>query len=218
MINGSLANQISLKNKNDEYHNKSIKVHDKWITGSMGSSLDCCTVKKQLQFHQQITHKTSFSSYGKSPIMAEKKENELELLRNQIKSLQATITSLQQQKSSDTKNQRHSVEFWEDIQVKLKNNTEAVKLLIKDGTITMNAIDIDGNLLLHLAAFWGNYEITQLCINLGADLKYKNNKDETAMDRATDGKCRHTEQLLLFSEMDAEIGQRIRGISQNINK
>ena len=105
--------------------------------------------------------------------------------------------------------------FWTNISSKLKNDTEAIKSMLKDGTIKRSHI----NELFTRAAGAGNYEITQLCINLGANLRYTNNNQRTALGEARDNKQHHIEQLLNFKLLKANnIGQKINNISNNIDK
>eukprot|EP01084_Bolivina_argentea_P317816 551061_1 len=148
---------------------------------------------------------------------------EVQFLKNKLQQLQAAHSELQQNydllkdenKSSNMNN--HSPEFWNEVESKLKNDTDGVKSLIRDKIITMKDQNAKGSTLLVNAAFFGNYEITQLCINLGADLAHDGG-GVTALGLAQRWNSYHVEQLLLFSEMEANIGERIKNLASEINQ
>eukprot|EP01084_Bolivina_argentea_P279516 477870_1 len=140
-------------------------------------------------------------------------------LTHENEALQSEIKSLKQKTASSSMKNRYSAEFWQDIESKLKNDTDSIKSLIKNGTITMNDVSDNGSSLLHLAASHGNYDIVQLCINLGADLKYTTDGwMDTPLFRAHHAKAHHVEQLLTMNEMNASVGDRINKLSKDINK
>eukprot|EP01084_Bolivina_argentea_P297063 511711_1 len=151
-------------------------------------------------------------------------ETEIKQLRSQLQSLQNDYATLEQENKSlkqgiKPSTQRLSAEFWSDVKTKLRNDTDGVKSLIKNKAITIYDVDHDGHSLLTNAAYFGNYEITQLCINLGADLQHQTKKGRTALDQSRRGVVsHHVEQLLLLREMEAHIGERIKNISCSINK
>eukprot|EP01084_Bolivina_argentea_P241220 405007_1 len=114
--------------------------------------------------------------------------------------------------------QRYSEEFWEDVTEKLKNDTDYIKSLIRDGTIRMNDVSGRRHSLLQYAAYWGNYEITQLCINLGSNLHHIDAFNMTPLKWARAGAAHHIEQLILLSQMEANVGDRVKNLSSSINR
>ena len=96
----------------------------------------------------------------------------LETLRSQLKQLQQEkeswkkykderdalkieLESIKNSNASKEKKSRHSADFWVDVGDKLKNDTDAIKELIKNKTITNEDVDPDGYSLLSLAAYYG---------------------------------------------------------------
>eukprot|EP01084_Bolivina_argentea_P303052 523169_1 len=146
------------------------------------------------------------------------KYSEFEALEKAYAKLQQEHDLLKQKTAGGVQRNRHSKQFWEDIENKLKNDTDSVKKLIKDKVILMNDVNDNGWTLLQFAAYIGNYQITQLCINLGANLHHKNDDGNTALEESQEAVMSHTEQLLLFSEMEASIGERIKTVSFSMNK
>ena len=63
---------------------------------------------------------------------------------------------------SKEKKSRYTADFWVDVEDKLKHDTEAIKELIKNKTITNDDVDPDGNSLLNLAAYYGITENANL--------------------------------------------------------
>lgn len=113
----------------------------------------------------------------------------------------------------------HSQSFWDDVIAKLKTDSDAIKTLLKDKKISVHAEDAMGKTLLMNAAFYDNYEIAQLCINLGSDLSHKSKHGRaTALETAIKNNQHHMHQLLLLSEMKANIGERIKILSTSITK
>eukprot|EP01083_Nonionella_stella_P145583 456494_1 len=151
----------------------------------------------------------------------QKENKSLQEIKDQFEILQRDYAALKQQKSSSrstsTKN-RYSAEFWKDVEAKLKNDTDGIKALIVNGTITKHDVDRYGETLLHKAAFFGNLEIAQLCINMDYDVRFKNKDGRTPFEQAQRNSAHHVEQALLFAEMETNIGERIKEVSQNINK
>eukprot|EP01083_Nonionella_stella_P318773 1166874_1 len=102
--------------------------------------------------------------------------SELEDLKRNYKLLKRDHEALKQQGFEMTK-QKHSDKFWNEIMGKCeKNDTQYIKSLIDNKTLSVN--DVDHHLnpgwsLLHHAALKGEYEIVQLCISLGADVVLK---------------------------------------------
>merc|ERR1712228_689894 len=111
-------------------------------------------------------------------------------------------------------------EFWNDVKNKLKNDTDAIKELIKNGIITKDDTDSRGYNLLHLTAEKGNYEIVKLCINSGYDL---NATDEDHMEwtplKLAEFYNKHDiAQLLRLSAIKGNIGERIKEKAKILNR
>ena len=66
---------------------------------------------------------------------------------------------------SKEKKSRYSADFWVDVGDKLKHDTEAMKELIKNKTITNDDVDPDGYSLLNLAAYYGMNENIKLSVS-----------------------------------------------------
>eukprot|EP01083_Nonionella_stella_P177515 624244_1 len=164
----------------------------------------------------------------------EQLKKELEALRNENKSLQQKASThqqkyeqlkleneaLKQQSSHDQPSAQntHSTEFWDQIEKKCRSDDEYIKSLINNKQLTMKECDKFGRTLLLIAAKKGSYELVRLCLNLGADIHKTDKKCKTALDHARAGAWTHVEQLLLFSKMNANIGNRIRNTADTINK
>ena len=144
-------------------------------------------------------------------------EAEIQRLKRELETVKSENKQLKSKLSSEN-SISHSKAFWNDIRSKIRNNTDYIKTLIKQGTIDMNDIDSSGKTLLHLAAWKGNYEIAKLCINLGADINKKSNQNETAFGEAMHNNNDHIEQLLLFAQTKSNVGDRIKNISQSMLK
>eukprot|EP01084_Bolivina_argentea_P177928 307659_1 len=140
----------------------------------------------------------------------QKENKSLQEIKDQFEILQRDYAALKQQKSSSkstsTKN-RYSAEFWKDVEAKLKNDTDGIKALIVNGTITKHDVDRYGETLLHKAAFCGNLEIAQLCINMDYYVRFKNKDGRTPFEQAQRNSAHHVEQALLFAEMETNIGE-----------
>ena len=65
------------------------------------------------------------------------------------------MESIKNSNASKEKKSRYSADFWVDVGDKLKNDTDAIKELIKNKTITNEDVDPDGYSLLNLAAYYG---------------------------------------------------------------
>ena len=111
---------------------------------------------------------------------------------------------------------RHSDEFWERVEKACKNDADYIRALIKNKTINMYDTDKNGRTLLIICASCGAYELTQLCLNLDADINHQANDGESAIQKSE--LFADVKQLLLFSELNANIGNRIKQTAQIINK
>eukprot|EP01084_Bolivina_argentea_P300482 518135_1 len=157
------------------------------------------------QEHEEL--KKRFESLQKENKLLNQKNEEITRQRDEL---------LSQSKTAEKIN-RHSDEFWEEVMEKF-NETNYIKSLMLNNTITKNDTDSYGHALLHYAAGGSAYEIAQLCINLGYDLQHKNNDGKTALDIAIEEGAADTEQLLRFAETGANAGDRIKDIAFILNK
>eukprot|EP01083_Nonionella_stella_P308643 1089831_1 len=158
------------------------------------------------------------------------KENEslkerLIALEKENNSLKEQLKAFQDSSVTETVHQRapkvHSFSFFADtIAQHLRDGgiegNDYVKKLINDGTVTMHDVNEEGTTLLILAANAGNYEMTQLCLNLGSDLNHRNDLGESAMLVAQ--RHPHIELLLMLHSLDANVGDRINDKSADLNK
>ena len=156
-------------------------------------------------------------------------EAEVERLKSELKQIKSEKSSLQTEldalksKLSSTDNATKTIRpkgFWDDIHSKLIEDPDSVKTLIKEGKVNVHEsgdVYAESN-LLQLSAWSGAYEIAELCINLGADLQFKNKNGRTARMEAKTNNNDHIEQLLLLKETKSNIGDRIKYISQSILK
>ena len=100
----------------------------------------------------------------------------------------------------------------------LHSKPDYVKYLVSCGKISMNDTDKDNKTLLIIAAEEGRYDIVQLCVNLGANIDFKDDFGRTAIDRARDGAWYHCEELLLFSQLSANVSDRVQNTAFSMNK
>eukprot|EP01083_Nonionella_stella_P100851 284993_1 len=156
----------------------------------------------------------------KERVAALEKENNS--LKEQLKALQSSIANDDDASATETVHERapkvHSFQFYADeIADHLRyGRDDLVKSLINDGTITMNDVNAEGTTLLIIAAGTGNYEMTQLCLNLGSDINHRNDLGESAMDAAR--RHPHIELLLMLHSLDANVGDRIKDKSAELNQ
>eukprot|EP01083_Nonionella_stella_P273377 927314_1 len=140
-------------------------------------------------------------------------------LNRDHETLKRDYESLKQQGFEQKTKQKHSAKFWEEILEKCKKNeTQYIKSLIDNKTLSLNDVnDSNGRTLLHYAALEGAYEIVQLCISLGADVTLKTKDGKTALDFA-DEEDHAIKQLLHFAQMKANTGERIREKADDLTK
>eukprot|EP01083_Nonionella_stella_P239358 837815_1 len=138
-------------------------------------------------------------------------QSELDDLKKDHEALKRDYEALKQQGFEQKTKQKHSAKFWQEIHGKCKkNDTQYIKSLIDNKTLSVNDVNDNGMSLLHWAASRGAYEIVQLCISLGADITLQNNIGHTALDYADDEGHHAIKQLLHFAAMKANTGERIR--------
>eukprot|EP01083_Nonionella_stella_P124980 377776_1 len=136
-------------------------------------------------------------------------QQQMNLLRNKLNLPSISMVKLAECKSID----------WNDIQRKLEiGDVDGIKDLIQNKKVTMFDVDPIGRTLLLLASKYGQYEIVQLCLNLGADIDHKDNKQQTALIRSRNSGMFHIEQLLLFHHLGANIGNKINQTTDVIHK
>eukprot|EP01083_Nonionella_stella_P102934 293455_1 len=150
-------------------------------------------------------------------------------LKRDIASLQGDIVSLQgeneglKQKEQEQKGEtKHSREFWIEIGNKCKqNDIQYIKSLIDSKTLAVSDVNDHFNYgwsLLHYAAFYGAYEVVQLCISFGADITLQSKDGDTALEWADSQKHHAIKQLFHFAAMEANTGERIRDKADALTK
>eukprot|EP01083_Nonionella_stella_P107743 312437_1 len=147
-------------------------------------------------------------------------QSELDDIKRDHEALKRDYEALKQQGFEQKTKQKHSAKFWQEIHGKCKkNDTQYIKSLIDNKTLSVNDVDNQhGWTLLHYAANYGAYEIVQLCISLGADVTLKTNAENTALDLADEDNHHAIKQLLHFAQMKANTGERIREKADALTK
>eukprot|EP01083_Nonionella_stella_P200994 735559_1 len=148
-------------------------------------------------------------------------QSELNAIKRENQSLKRQNEALKQKELQQKTETKHSESFWKEIRKKCKrNDTQYIKSLVDNKTLTVNDVDDYGRSLLHYAALEGAYEIAQLCISLGADvtLKTKGYSGDTALYYAHAESHHAIKQLLHFAIMKANTGERIREKADDLTK
>ena len=101
---------------------------------------------------------------------------------------------------------------------KLKSDPDSIKLMIKNKVMTLQDNDHLGRTVVMLAAWYGCYELVQFCINAGADLQRKSYSGLHTLDYARKGGYCNVEQLLIFAQLNANVGNDIKNTAENIYK
>eukprot|EP01083_Nonionella_stella_P159988 522522_1 len=147
------------------------------------------------------------------------------LVRRQLMNEQKELVDLKKEiellrKLQTSPNQiQHDDAFWGDIGAKLIENTAFIKSLLSSGKMTVfDEMYSSKKTLLIMAARYGNYEIAQFALNLGADMDHRDNDHLTALDHAKQQNQHHIVQLLTLSKMEANISKRVSDTAQNINQ
>ena len=109
-------------------------------------------------------------------------------------------------------------DFWNDLNQKLISDPDSVKLMIKNGVMTIHDIDEYGRTVMMHAAKRGCYEMVQFCINCGADIDVQDENMETALDHARENGYCNIEQLILFAQLNANIGNDIKLTAETMHK
>eukprot|EP01083_Nonionella_stella_P254101 873623_1 len=139
-------------------------------------------------------------------------------LEKEIVSLKNEIELLRKQQTSPHQTQ-HDDAFWSDIGPKLIESTDFIKSLLRSGEMTVfDETPSTKKTLLIMASRYGNYEIAQLALNLGADIDHRDSDHRTALDHAKQQNQHHIIQLLTLSKMEANVSKRVSDTAQNINK
>eukprot|EP01083_Nonionella_stella_P141610 436775_1 len=123
------------------------------------------------------------SSHDKTQQEWQSKLDELERKNQSLLRENVSLSDALKQKEIEQKTEsKHSKAFSKEIGDKCEaNDTEYIKSLIENKTLSVNDVGDGGNSLLHYAAAHGAYEIAQLCISLGADVTLKNTDGHTAL-------------------------------------
>eukprot|EP01083_Nonionella_stella_P054077 142859_1 len=146
-------------------------------------------------------------------------DSELDALKRKNQELERENEALKQKESQQKTETKHSQAFWDEIEAKCeKHDTQYIKSLIDNKTLSVNDVNDNGMSLLHWAASRGAYEIVQLCISLGADVTLKDKDGDTALVLADDEDHHAVNQLLHFAEMKANTGERIREKADDLTK
>eukprot|EP01083_Nonionella_stella_P078691 215479_1 len=163
-------------------------------------------------------------------------QSEFDKLKQKYQSLKRDIVSLKgenvslnrenealKQKELEQKTEtKHSLQFWLEIQNKCEqNDVQYIKSLIDSKTLSVSDVDDHFNhgfSLLHYAALNGAYEVVQLCISLGADITLQTKVGCTALQFANDKGHHAIKQLLHFTAMKANTGERIREKADDLTK
>ncbi len=157
-------------------------------------------------------------------------ETDIDRLTKQFKQLQERNKMLEKEISAlkksnhDINATEHTQEFWDGIEQKLRTDPYAIKILLKNKEMSVHDTDHRGQTLLMLAAYHGSLEIVQICLNLGADINQKDYPKPIGYERggainyASAGGYDHVKQLLLFNQMEANLGNRITKTADTIKK
>eukprot|EP01084_Bolivina_argentea_P240393 403881_1 len=149
----------------------------------------------------------------------EQKYNELQIRIHKLEQRNKELESTNIHKPNVTPN-RHGEEFWQNIYDKMNRNPDYIKNLVKKKILTMEDTDGLGRTLLLVSAKYGSYNIAQFCLNCGADINFREliGLKRDAITLAREFTNYHIEQLLLFSKLNADIGDEIRDTGNIINK
>eukprot|EP01083_Nonionella_stella_P188359 694138_1 len=154
-----------------------------------------------------------------APPLKQVQETQYELrLIQEIEVLRKKIDVLEKQQTSPQIRIQHDDVFWRDIKLKLFEDTDYIKSLLRSGKMTVfDETSAGKKTLLIMAARYGNYEIAQLALNLGADIDHKDEDNRTALDHAKQQSQHHIVQLLTLNKMEANISKRVSDTAHDIN-
>eukprot|EP01083_Nonionella_stella_P193488 714576_1 len=149
--------------------------------------------------------------FMRAPPLQQVQEPQYEQLLKENTALKKKIEVLEKQQTSSYKIRiQHDDAFWRNIGQKLIEDTDYVKSLLRSGKMTVfDETYVSKKTLLIMAARYGNYEIAQLALNLGADIDHKDEDNRTALDHANQQSQHHTMQLLTLNKMEANISKRV---------
>ena len=99
----------------------------------------------------------------------------------------------------------------------LDNQHDHVKCLVCERKIGMNDVSSRGSVLL-IHGQQGDYDIAQLCINLGGDIDAKNDIVMTALDYARRYSAYDCEKFLLLCKLNVNVSNNVQNIAFNMNK
>eukprot|EP01084_Bolivina_argentea_P199603 341510_1 len=139
-----------------------------------------------------------------------------ESLKTQFDELKQNYDTLL--KDNTSKRTKHSNEFWDEVESKRDKDPDYIKSLLRNKILDVADANKYGRTLLHMCASDGDYEMTQLCLNFDADVRQKDDTGDTAIDHAKRWGYTHVEELLLFSEMNVGLEDKIRDTAHIINQ
>ena len=146
----------------------------------------------------------------------EEKFNKIEKEYNEYKT--STEAQLSELRSISTPKLSHNYTWWKEISRKCITEPDAIKLLIKNKELSLTETNFEGRTVMLLAARSGAYQLTQFCINSGADLNHKDDHGMTAVDLANQSGYFNVQQLLLFAQLNVNIGNEIKITAETIHK
>ena len=148
----------------------------------------------------------------------EKLKKQLEEVRKQRDEWQEKYATLQKDVDSKNASKHQHNKLLDTLGDEMSLKPDKVKELVSDGTISMTDVDSEHMTLLSSAARRGIYSLVQLCINLGADINHTDSSGKKPIDHANEGAWFHVEELLQFGELNANVSDRVKTISYDINK
>eukprot|EP01084_Bolivina_argentea_P158547 276161_1 len=102
--------------------------------------------------------------------------------------------------------------------LKATHTSKHIQALIRNKVIDVKGVNTNGRTILHLAAYHGMHDLAQLAINMDADLYQKDAKGKRPIDYAAMRSWWQCHQLLLLSELNASVNERIEVTATQINK
>ena len=144
--------------------------------------------------------------------------------QKEITELKKSNIALRERLEAQTLKSRKTInaynqDIWDEIQEKISMSDEdGLKLMIKRKIISVYDVDSSGQTILMLAARYGCYKLAQFCINAGADPHQTDNKGQNALDLSRSIGWYNIERLLLFAQLNADVGNEIKNTAENIQK
>lgn len=91
-----------------------------------------------------------------------------------------------------------------------------IRLIVDTDPSTINVISDNGGTPLHLASFWGHFEVTKLLLDAGAKTDIRNDKRRTALDIAALYSHKKVAELLADA-MDVDVPE-MKGNSKKVRQ